>query len=111
MKPWEETWRVVFDSYGGYDCMSGAYLVARGKWGRVCSVDVGGGSHEPDEEREAEAKLIAAAPDMARALLDVDGLLEDYLQAWEGGPDPSELRTKDVLGRIADALSKAGVPR
>lgn len=69
MKPWEETWTVEFEPYGGYDCMSAGYSVRRGYYDEVCCVDVEGRSHDEDPGKASLAALIAAAPEMARLLL------------------------------------------
>lgn len=45
---------------------------------------------------EADARLIAAAPELLEALKQAQAWMFDALQAFEGHPSPSENRGKDI---------------
>jgi hypothetical protein len=67
MKAYEETWAAEVEEMAGYDCMSDACVIRRvGDAGRYGLRIADTGTDPKDIER---ARLIAAAPEMARVLL------------------------------------------
>ncbi len=104
----EETWTAEWDQFGGYDCMSSAWIVRTG----AVRVEVPEGPRS-----ETVAKLVAAAPDMARVLLDIEHVPTGYDQALccpVCGMQKACDRKSWPSGHVADcslhaALRKAGV--
>ena len=59
----------------------------------------------PPEEAEANAKLIAAAPDLLQALQDAEHLLRIYYR--DANKNASDEETNKVLAQCSSAVSKA----
>ena len=102
-------WAVHFDETGGYDCMSGSYAILCGeKWKEVAEVDqnqYGQKSCDWDfrsQEAEANARLIAAAPELLEALR----VILDSVDAHKVRLDIYELE----LARAAIAKATGGSP-
>ena len=103
-------WIVEFDDHGGYDCMTSAYdiLIKAREYDPIATLDTGDyadteGSHGKSIEAEANARLIAAAPDMYEAL---KGLFKYYEVplVWEVY---DERYYPDEWARARTALAKA----
>lgn len=97
-KPWVQEWRVDEDGVevGEYDVIDNDAFVVASVYARD---DVG----DPDKASEERARLIAAAPDMARALLN----LYDNARLFNRDSDAA-WRALDA--EVRSALKKAGVP-
>lgn len=97
MKPWEETW-----AQGDDPQTDGVAICPEYRDGEMtCALDWfdarRGGTGEP----EARARLAAAAPEMARLLLDLQDIDSDFTTSRI---DPGDQQ------RIREVLRKAGVP-
>ena len=104
-KPWEQEWRVENDTHDTAPEIHGPDgLVASVKRRRV---HVGGGNGKTlHEEATQKATLIAAAPDMARALRDALSVLHRAEDVLEMG----QVRgLRDACETVEAALRKAGV--
>lgn len=106
-------WCVEFDELGGYDCTSAAYKVSAGEQ-HICTLDVRAYSLEftphkciPHEGAEANARLIAAAPEMHDALA---ALLSVYTESTDDDGSPVVLAARDALSK-ARALPHADAER
>lgn len=67
-------WTVTWDEFGGYDCMTPAFRVRDENDRAVVTLDCG---RTADPVIEANARLIAAAPDLLVALRDLCDAIPD----------------------------------
>jgi hypothetical protein len=84
-KPWDQEWKVVEESDDEVETVDGAYVIAK--------------TYGATEARADRAVFIAAAPAMARALLEVCGALSTNTLCSEGAHEMCErvLRQAGVL--------------
>ncbi len=61
------SWTAEWDEYGGYDCMTAGWKIKDGDE-LVAEIDCGAEDHKDNPTAAANARLIAAAPDMFRIL-------------------------------------------
>lgn len=110
MKPWEEEWKVVGQKPPGETVTYGPWLIIDGRGARVGTV--GDGCSEAHH-----ARLVAAAPEMARLLLEAQYTPTGYDHMpccpWCGMPENCD-RTVWPTGHQTDCgfvavLRKAGV--
>ncbi len=95
MKPWEETWRLSEDTAGELDVYMD--LDEEGACRRVLASD------SANDDDTARARLAAAAPEMARLLLEAQSWLDDS-SAYHGTSGG-----RDFDARLVAVLRKAGV--
>jgi hypothetical protein len=108
-------WSVQYEPEGGYDTLSSAYRLLDAEGHRVVEVDTRDyddcvetaepdewGNVETSERAEANAHLIAAAPDLLAALKDL--LCNPAYQVAVGG-NPAAVQT--MLARCHAAIEKA----
>jgi hypothetical protein len=84
-KPWDQEWKVVEESDDEVETVDGAYVIAK--------------TYGATEARADRAVFIAAAPAMARALLEVREALSTNTLCGEGAHETCErvLRQAGVL--------------
>ena len=91
--PWKVDKTVALGAYGVWtDCQGDE----NARHVRICSVYSGGAGDVPRDERDANANLIATAPELLAACK----AIQDY--PWEDGQIPAAL-----FNRIDDAIAKA----
>lgn len=113
-------WTVEFAEHGGYDCMTDAFCIGArvgGGWpAPIAKLDL---SHYGQSQRsrevlpmsrqlaEANARLIAAAPDLLAALKVAEGYMHLWMEDFTGKQELADL--EQVEAAIAKAEGKDSV--
>jgi len=107
--PWEV---VSFEDMGyKYHDIKKRYSESSGDVGEVCTVSPYAGGYAEvvdDDEIEANARLIAAAPDLLEVLLKVDACLQEYIEFLDSERFSNDDEV-ELLVLVQAAIAKAEV--